>query len=498
MKMRRKQPYNKLIPVLLACILGYTSCEKALEEKTYDKFSSSTFYLNAEDVKAAVTGMYGGMLNRGHYGGGWGGANEGWVAQSSFMTDELVCSWGWDGWRKFNQLNFSEDFSQLLNHYNGLMPMVSEITLNLEKIPTVKMDETLRNRYLAELKALRAHYSWILYNFYGPVPIRIDAKEASNPAAAPIPRPDKQWMVAQIEKDYKEALAVLPKASELAAADYGRFTKDACLMGLIKLYMHEKNWKETINQFNVLKTYGHDLQKNYADIFKYSNKGNTLEVLLAIPCRFDADNSNLWLAMCMPGNYVDPGGLSITQWGGYKMPWKTYDRFDQNDKRLSVLLAKWPTNGGATFDARANNYIGAIPMKYGPDPGAISETQGTDIVVWRYADAMLLAAEAINEDQGPVQEAYNLLNAVRTRAGVPTYTLGQFDKDAFRKKLMDERLFELWCEGARREDMIRWGTFIQRAKDEGSVFTKPGYVLHPLPRKVINETKGVVKQNEDY
>ncbi|MGE7776516.1 RagB/SusD family nutrient uptake outer membrane protein [Chitinophaga sp. NPDC101104] len=497
--MRRKKQYSKLLSIILAFSLAQTSCEKALEEKTYDRFSSTTFYLNAEDAKAAVTGMYGGMLNVGFYGGGWGGANEGWVAQSSFMTDELVCSWGWDGWRKFNQLNFSEDFSQLLNHYNGLMPNVSEITINLEKIQGVNMDANLKARYTGELKALRAHYSWILYNFYGPVPIRVDAKEASNPSAAPIPKPDKQWMVAQIEKDYKEAMAIVPKASDLAAAEYGRFTKDACLMGLMKLYMHEKNWKEAINTFNILKTYGHGLQTNYADIFKYANKGNSLEVLLAVPCRFDADNSsNLWLAMCMPGNYVDPNGLSITQWGGYKMPWKTYDRFNPIDKRLEVLLAKWPTTGGVMFDARANNYIGAIPMKYGPDPGAISEQTGTDIVVWRYADAMLLAAEAINEDQGPVKEAYDLINAVRTRAGVPTYALGQFDKTGLRNKIMDERLFELWCEGSRREDMIRWGTYIQHAKDEGSIFAKPEYVLHPIPRKVVNETKGVVKQNDGY
>ena len=496
-----KYPNNyryALLIIFLFSLAGF-SCEKALEEKTYDRYSSSTFFLNAEDVKAAVTGMYAGMLNAGFYGGGWGAANEGWNAQSSFTTDELVCSWGWDGWRKFNQLNFSEDFSQLLNHYNGLMPVISEIAIDIDKIQSVQMDETLKSRYIAELKALRAHYSWILYNYYGPVPIRLDAKEAANPTAPSIPRPDAAWMVTQIEKDYKEGLEGLPKASEQAASDYGRFTKDICLMGLMKLYLHEKNWTAVISTGRQLQTYGHNLQKNYKDIFTFANKGNNQEIILAIPCRFDASvNNNLWLAMCMPGNYVDPEGLTITQWGGYKMPWKAYDKFDQNDKRLSVLLAKWPTSGGATFDARANNYIGAIPMKYGPDPGAISEAQGTDIVVWRYADVLLMMAEAINETQGPVQEAYDLVNAVRTRAGVATHLPGQFTKDAFRKKLMDERFFELWCEGSRREDMIRWGTFIQHAKDEGSIFAKPEFVLYPLPRKVIDESKGVIKQNNGY
>jgi len=59
-------------------------------------------------------------------------------------------------------------------------------------------------------------------------------------------------------------------------------------------------------------------------------------------------------------------------------------------------------------------------------------------------------------------------------------------------------LFELWGEGTRREDMIRWGTYIQRAKDNGSVFAKPEFVLYPLPRKVINESNGIVQQNPGY
>jgi tetratricopeptide (TPR) repeat protein len=490
--------YKGVVLLIIASSTLLLSCEKALEEKTFDKYASDSFFKSAEDAKSAVTAMYSGMTGAGLFGGGWGATNEGWDIQSSFTTDEMICSWGWDGWIKFNDLNFSEDFAQLLNHYNALMPLISEIAIDMDKIQPIQMDGKLKSQYIAELKALRGHYSWILYNHYGPVPIRINAQEASDPNTKAIARPSREWMVGQIEKDYKEALAILPTCKELPSVDYGRFTKDACLMGLMKLYMHEKRWTDAIAIGRQIQQLGHSLQTSYKDVFTYENKGNSTEVMLAISCRKDANNNNLWLACSMPGNYVDPRGLSITQWGGYKMPWKTYDRFDPSDKRLSVLLAKWPTDGGAIFDARANNYIGAIPIKYGPDPSAISEQQGTDIVVWRYADALLLLSEAINENQGPVNEAYDLINMVRARAGVPLYTSGQFDQAGFRKKIMDERLFELWGEGTRREDMIRWGTYIQRAKDNGSVFAKPEFVLYPLPRKVINESNGIVQQNPGY
>lgn len=484
------------VGLLLAGFL--CSCEKKLEEISHSNYTSSSFFTNATDANSAVTAMYSAMMGSGYYGGGWGAANEGWVAQSSMETDELVCSWGWDGWAKFNQLNFSEDFSQLLNHYFILMPKVTEITTDIDQISKISMDEKEKANDIAQLKALRAHYSWILYNFYGPVPVIVDPAIASDPGAAPEARPTSEWMVSQIEKDYNEAIPDLLTCATLLAADYGRFTQDACLMGLMKLYMHEKRWDDVITTGHKLEGYGHGLQPNYADIFSYANKGNSKEIILAISCRTDANNNNKWLAMCMPGNYVDPNGLTITQWGGYKMPWATYDKFDPGDKRLSVLLTNWPTYDGATFDAKTNNYIGAIPMKYGADPTAISEQQGTDIVVWRYADALLMMAEAINETQGPVADAYNYINMIRNRAGVKTYNVGEFTKDGFREKIKDERLFELWCEGSRREDMIRWGDYISRAKNAGSVFAKDEFVLYPLPRKAISETDGVVTQNPGY
>jgi hypothetical protein len=492
---------NNFINIFVAGSLlagSLSSCEKKLEEISHSSYTSSSFFTNAVDANSAVTAMYSGMLESGRYGGGWGSSNQGWVAQSSMQTDELICSWGWDGWTKFNQLNFSEDFNELLNHYFSLMPKVTEITTDIDKISKISMDEKQKAYCIAQLKALRAHYSWILYNFYGPVPIVIDPVVASDPNAKPQPRPTSQWMVSQIEKDYNDAMPSLLTCATLPATDYGRFTQDACLVGLMKLYMHEKKWDQVVATGKKLDAYNHGLQTNYADVFSYANKGNSKEVILAVSCRTDANNTNMWLAMCMPGNYVDPNGLTITQWGGYKMPWSTYDRFDPKDKRLSVLLAKWPTNNGATFDAKANGYIGAIPMKYGADPNAISEQQGTDIAVWRYADVLLMMAEATNEIQGPVADAYNYINLVRARAGVTQYNVGDFTKDQFRNKIKDERLFELWCEGSRREDMIRWGDYVARAKTAGSVFAKDEFVLYPLPRKVISETNGVVTQNPGY
>lgn len=88
-------------------------------------------------------------------------------------------------------------------------------------------------------------------------------------------------------------------------------------MGLVKLYMHEKRWQDVISNCRILQGMGHSLQSNYSSIFTYENNGNKQEVLFAIPTRMDAGSNNMWLAHVLPGNYVDPSGKSLTQWGGY-------------------------------------------------------------------------------------------------------------------------------------------------------------------------------------
>lgn len=62
---------------------------------------------------------------------------------------------------------------------------------------------------------------------------------------------------------------------------------------------------------------------------------------------------------------------------------------------------------------------------------------------------------------------------------------------------MDERLFELWCEGSRRDDLIRWGKYIQRGIDDGSPFATPNKKLYPLPRKAVDESNGKIIQNPE-
>ncbi len=490
----------KNLIIIIVITFLFASCEKDLETKTFTQLSTDSFFKNQYDAISAVTAMYCGLMGGfTTWQGGWGAAQASWRVQDSQTTDELVCNWDDGGsWVRLNKLNFNPDFWSITQHYNTLMPYISNITVNISKIQEIQMDIELRSRLIGELKALRAYYSQILYNYYGPVPIRVDAETAADPGAKPIPRPSIDEMVAQIENDYKEAAEALPVI--FTGENYGRFSKAACLTGLMKLYMHEKKWQDAVNTGEQIKTMGFSLAANYADNFSYLNKGGNSELILAVPCSPTAwPSTNMWLAHVLPTDYRDPSGIPLTEWGGYRMPWKTYFKFDTIDKRLAVLLKDYPTDNGIV-DSYARGDKGAVPMKFGPDPTrANSQNSGVDFPIFRYADIVLLLAEALNElNNGPTTEAYDLLNDIRNRAGVPVYNYGTLSQNQFRNKLQDERLFELWCEGTRREDLIRWGLYIQRAIEDGSEYAIPSRVLYPLPRTAITQSNGVVVQNPEY
>ncbi|QQT25530.1 RagB/SusD family nutrient uptake outer membrane protein [Sphingobacterium spiritivorum] len=490
------------VSCLFTGLFWLNSCEKGLDYVSYGELNNVV--MTPEGIGAALNTAYTGLVGGTDWQGGWTSASNSWRAQNFLSTDEGTCSWGGD-WQRMPELNFTPDFAWVTDHYSRYLAFISRITITLDNAENVSMDANFKKRYIGELKALRANYAMMLYFAYGPLTIITDPKVAADPYATPVPRPTSAQMVKQIEEDYLAAAAVLP--DKWTGENYGRFSKAAALTGLMKVYMHEKQWDKAVDAGNQIKAMGYALQTNYQDLFNINNKGGTSpEIILPIICTATGGDqyTNMWLAHALPSDYKDPSGIPLTAWGGYKMRWTAYDKFDKRDKRLSVVLEKYPTgrNADGTIiykDARASGELGAIPMKFAPDPSKTnSQNSAVDFVVYRYADVLLMLAESINEDKGgPTDAAYEAINLVRQRAGLPDLPAG-LSKSQFLEKVQDERLFELWAEGWRRDDLIRWGLYIKRAIDRGSIFAKPEFVLYPLPRAAINQSNGVIKQNPGY
>lgn len=498
--------YIKLSATILFGSLIFSSCEKDLKYVNQQELTNNNFYKTKDDATAAVTSIYSGMMIGSSY-NGWGSSQSSYTTQAGQTTDEAICNWDDNGnWPRLNRLNFNPDFPAVTNHYANLNRFISRATELIPKIENIgesEADKNLIKRYVGEVKALRAFYMQILYLYYGPVPVTLDPAEVNSPDNISKPRPSREEMIGFIEKDFKEAISVLPMKFE--GSDYGRFSKAACYTSLMKLYMQEKRWQDAIDAGKEVEKIGFNLNSVYENNFNINNKGGNSEIILAVVANATSGvTGNSYRPHYLPSDYYEPTTNGFDErWGGYMMPWKTYDKFDKNDYRLKILLESYPIGRNADGslkmkNGRTSGMIGAVMNKYGPDPAKVNSTlSSVDVVVMRYADVELLMAEAINELQGPTTEAYRYLNDVRTTHGKLSPYSG-LTKDSFRTAIQNERLFELWAEGVRRDDLIRWGIYIQRAKDDGFVDASDHCILYPLPRSVVNQSNGAVKQNPGY
>jgi hypothetical protein len=192
------------------------------------------------------------------------------------------------------------------------------------------------------------------------------------------------------------------------------------------------------------------------------------------------------------------------KWGGYRVPWAFYHTFDANDKRLKVLIGEYDGTDGVHYSEDNPLLVldkGAVPVKYGEDPAATGETSQLDWIVYRYADVLTLLSEAIvRKNNAVTQEAVDLLNTIRIRAGITPYTTGDFNGASdFLDKVLLNRGQELWWEGYRRSDLIRHGKFVEFARTyKGSTTVQDYMTLMPIPQSAINEGKGQVIQNPGY
>ena len=194
----------------------------------------------------------------------------------------------------------------------------------------------------------------------------------------------------------------------------------------------------------------------------------------------------------------------MQRWGGYRMPWNFYHTYEKGDRRLETIVASYTSTSGVLIDeAHPGSQLrkGAMPKKYGEDPEDTGAGSAIDWIVLRYADVLLLQAEALARSANNVtQEAVDRLNDIRRRAGLDEYSVGDFSSlDSFLSAVLTERGHELYFEGWRRSDLIRHGKFVTYAKFyKKSLTAAPHHVLFPLPQSVIMEGHGQVIQNPGY
>ena len=331
-----------------------------------------------------------------------------------------------------------------------------------------------------------------------------------------------------IEDGMSEAIPELPYRYD--KADYGRITKGLCQMILLKLYMKQHEWTKAIEIARELMKpeYGYRLYPRssggYPALFTIAAEQDN-EIIYAVPNSTAFPNA--WYPHVVAPTYP-LNNEAIQKWGGYKMTWEFYWTFERGDERTTRLIAEYTGKDGLPYNEKLRGTItdlklGVLPIKYEEDPASTGTDNQIDWIVYRYADVLLLLAEALNRaNGGPTDEAFDLLNQVRRRAGlqdaVPsanftvttvkgttlrpvTLSYDLTTMEGFNEFILAERGHELWFEGCRRQDLIRHGKYyevIQKKNGYREGMSSEGRQYYPIPSWIILEGKGIILQNDPY
>ncbi len=360
----------------------------------------------------------------------------------------------------------------------------------LDRIGAVQMDETLKKRIGAEAKFLRALMYFNLVRVFGDVPLVL--KEIADPAEGyDYGRAPVSEVYTQIIKDLSESEGSLP--DRYTGVDVGRITKGAAKALLGKVYLTRKQYNEAATKLKEVIDGGvYDLLPNYADIFKAANKNHKESIFDIQYKKGSIGEGSSFANTFAPEN----SGNSVIQFGGGGNNQPTADlvnAYEKGDLRFNASMATGYTNAAGV--RVEYNYI----KKYADAPTVVNDSED-NFPVLRFADVLLMYAEALNETAKPA-EALPLLNRVRKRAGLPDLT--SLTQAEMRIALEQERRVELAFEGHRWFDLVRTGRAISVLTPKAaSIGIKANLtennLIFAIPQSQIDINPSKIKQNTGY
>jgi starch-binding outer membrane protein, SusD/RagB family len=502
--MKRISYFQVTVFIIGISILG---CKKTLYKDPLAQISTSNNYVTADDAARAITAAYAPAA-----GNNWcctyvSPGYMHWVLANVASDD--ADKGGENGSdqlyaQQVQQFNVLADNDAIRFAYSISYIGVRRTNLALENIPDITMDATLKARYLAESKFMRAWYYFNLVKAFGDVPLVLSSKFETYDLV----RTPKAQVWEQIIKDLTEAEAVLPKASEYTAANYGRATKGAAQAYLGKAYLYMKNNAKAEEWFGkVIASNEYLLNADYYQMFTRAGEGSK-EHIFQVKFLNDqgASPANNQLGTVM-------GSRSRNGWG-FNLPTQDFvDAFEPGDPRLNQTVYK--TNDVMPDGLVAN--VGNSNTGYLNKKAYVLETErvqgalqpGKDDIYMRLGKVYLWYAEAANEI-GKTTEALYYLNEIRKRArqGVPNILpdITETNKDALRLLIWKEQRVESGQEYERFFELVRQGRAGQVLRafalkyntPKGRGFRDGVNEVYPIPQSEITLSQGKIVQNPGY
>lgn len=489
------------ILIISSLVLG--SCSKSfLDTKNPSSIFATGFFKDSATIASGVTGAYNALQS--FFGSGTYGM---------FMLGDVATDNSWSrvtGATNWDPLLIIDSDPGVQSFWISLYRTIGRANAIIKEAPGISISETAKQRFTGEAKFLRALSYFYALRMWGQVPLSTEPFDSPQDAYVN-GRNSVDDIYKLILEDVADAYNSLPNFYARTNTNAGRATKAAAIALWGEVLLTQKKYTEAAAKLaeivNNESVYGVSLLPDYSKIFATDNEMNS-EIIFAE--RYTAGFSpsigssfnNQFMPIGVERNTGDAQLSKTTAYSGNLITYNLLQAFEEGDKRKAASVDSIISEG--VMRMYSKKYLNAN--------NATVNDGSNDWIVYRYADVLLMYAEALNESNKS-DEANNMITKVRVRAGLDAleYT-GQAD---LRAKLLNERRVELNMEGKRWFDLVRNGNLLSTlndyyasAKEKGTNFFEGVRVsgtpiesfrlLLPIPASEIRTNPKLSPNNDGY
>lgn len=485
----------KNITSFLIVAICFTSCNGILDFDPENKQESDDFYEEGANVALQnLTAIYNNFYNNDVFGFSFIGLTE--IVSDNSDKGSAPSDTGRDK-HLLDALELdknNDSFNELWKGYYAGVTKVNKFLSNLEKL---ELPTEERARYEGEVKFLRAFYYFSLVRWFGDIPLVTVAPDddlSDEAIANARTRAPKAKIYELIVADLKVAIASCPTKAALNAKETGRVTSTAAKALLAKVHLNLEQWGEVITLTEEITAEGLSLYPDYALMFREAGENNSQESIFEIQC------SGSDPAIGIPGYYEIQAARGLLGWGFNTPSENLLAAYEANDLRKDATVIEIGETMWDGFYMDPDKADATAP-KYFNEKVYVSETKETysgqrwqtnkNLRVLRYAEVLLMHAEAHVRQGATTGEGLVSLNKVRGRAGLND--LGSYNVD----DIIQERRVELAFEHDRWFDLIRTRTADQAMTAAGKTWSDKCW-LFPIPQIQVDLSGGRLTQNTGY
>ncbi len=494
-------------------LLTTVGCSDFLDESDPSNLTPDSFYTTAKHAESAIAAVY---ADARFVGNGAGIFSSNWqLLEAPTGTSTTQTAQNSD-LNNLYSLSYDANTLHIRNWWRGVYKVIANTNLVLENVPSIEMDEAQKNKVLGEARFFRAWAYFYAVRLWGDVPLITMPQSATSEDFSPT-RSSQKEVYDQIVADLQGAeSAGLPWTDES-----GRVSQSAVKSLLAKVYLtmagHPLNEtaryadaaskaKEVIDNAGPI-----DLFDTYGQVHDES-LGNTVEHIFSLQYNDEVAGNPMgnMFPNFQPVTYRGPSGTGST------VPEiEFYNSFEAGDLRTvdreGWFYSSYYTNGdGELFDLGApyifKHFNVTANGTFGV-PGTAKDNLNMPII--RFAEVLLIYAEASNEASGPTQDAVDALTRIRDRAELTTPTLGEFTQESLREAVWKERWHELCYEQITWFDMVRlrkvlnsetagFDDFVGHVNLSSDQALQEKHLLFPLPEQEMINNPNLTPQNPGY